>query len=130
MTSFYAILFLFNILYFEDCEGGVCMEMKLILIDIVVLACLAGLQYIVINKVSRNKIDNLEKEANDLLENSKKEVDSLRKEAILEAKEEVHRLRTDFEKESRERRNEVQRLERRLIQRETKQLIKDYKTLI
>lgn len=94
------------------------MEMKLILIDIVVLACLAGLQYIIINKVSKNKIDNLEKEANDLLENSKKEVDSLRKEAILEAKEEVHRLRTDFEKESRERRNEVQRLERRLIQRE------------
>jgi len=73
MTSFYAILFLFNILYFEDCEGGVCMEMKLfILIDIVVLACLAGLQYIIINKVSRNKIDNLEKEANDLLENSEK----------------------------------------------------------
>ena len=94
------------------------MKVELILIDIVVLAFLAGLQYIIINKVSKNKIENLEKEANELLDNSKKEVDSLKKEAILEAKEEVHRLRTDFEKELRERRNEVQRLERRLIQRE------------
>ena len=42
----------------------------------------------------------------------------LKKEAILEAKEEVHKLRNDFDKESRERRNEVQRLERRVIQRE------------
>ena len=39
------------------------------------------------------------------------------KRIILE-KEEVHRLRSDFDKELRERRNEIQRLERRLIQRE------------
>jgi len=36
----------------------------------------------------------------------------------LEAKEEVHKLRTEFERESRERRNEIQRLERRLVQKE------------
>jgi ribonuclease Y len=47
-----------------------------------------------------------------------REAESMKKESILEAKEEVHRLRTDFEKETRERRSEVQRLERRNIQRE------------
>ena len=36
----------------------------------------------------------------------------------MEAKEEVHRLRNDFDRDSRERRNEIQRLERRFIQRE------------
>lgn len=92
--------------------------LKFIIIDILVLACLALIQYVIINKVSKKKIGKLEEDANELLENSKKEVDSLKKEAILEAKEEVHKLRNDFEKESRERRNEVQRLERRLIQRE------------
>ncbi|MBL4930897.1 ribonuclease Y [Clostridium sp. YIM B02565] len=94
------------------------MEMKLILIDIVVLAVLAVATYMVVKKVSKNKVENLEKEAHELLENSKKDVESLKKEAILEAKEEVHRLRNDFERDSRERRNEIQRLERRLIQRE------------
>ncbi|MDD7793812.1 ribonuclease Y [Clostridium sp. 'White wine YQ'] len=94
------------------------METKLILIDIVVLAVLAVATYMVVKKVSKNKVENLEKEAHELLENSKKDVESLKKEAILEAKEEVHRLRNDFERDSRERRNEIQRLERRLIQRE------------
>ncbi|AKL95415.1 ribonuclease Y [Clostridium aceticum] len=37
---------------------------------------------------------------------------------MLEAKEEVHRLRNEFDRESRERRNELQRIERRLIQKE------------
>ena len=42
----------------------------------------------------------------------------MKKEAILEAKEEAHRLRSDAEREARERRAEIQRSERRLIQKE------------
>ena len=37
---------------------------------------------------------------------------------LLEAKEEIHKMRSEFEKESRERRNELQKLERRLMHRE------------
>lgn len=37
---------------------------------------------------------------------------------MLEAKEEIHRMRTDMERESRERRAELQNVERRLIQKE------------
>jgi ribonuclease Y len=40
------------------------------------------------------------------------------KETIIEAREEVHKLRTEFESELRQRRNEAQRAERRLQQRE------------
>jgi len=68
--------------------------------------------------ISQANISKAEKEAKRILDESSKEAESKKKEAILEAKEEVHRLRTDLEKESRERRNEVQRLERRNIQRE------------
>ena len=90
----------------------------IILIDIVVLLVLGIVFYKTIQAASKKKIELLEKEATTVLENSKKEAEALKKEAILEAKEEVHRLRTDCERDSRERRNEVQRLERRLIQRE------------
>ncbi len=37
---------------------------------------------------------------------------------VLEAKEEVHKLRAELERETRDRRNEIQRIERRLLQRE------------
>ena len=37
---------------------------------------------------------------------------------MLEAKEEVHKLRGELERETRDRRNEIQRIERRLLQRE------------
>ena len=89
-----------------------------ILVDIVILIVLGFILYKIIQKASKNKILIIEKEAEDLLENTKKESEAIKKESILEAKEEVHRLRTDYERESRERRNEIQRLERRIIQRE------------
>ncbi|MGK0467294.1 MAG: ribonuclease Y, partial [Clostridium sp.] len=68
--------------------------------------------------ISQANISEAEKEAKKIIDDSVKEAETRKKEAVLEAKEEVHRLRTDLEKESRERRNEVQRLERRNIQRE------------
>ncbi len=41
-----------------------------------------------------------------------------KKELVLEGKEEVHKLRTDAERENKERRSELQRMERRLLQKE------------
>ena len=90
----------------------------IILVDIVILIALGLMLYKIIQKASKNKINLIEKEAEDLLEKAKKEAEATKKESILEAKEEVHRLRNDFDRDSRERRNEIQRLERRIIQRE------------
>ena len=94
------------------------MNIIAVIIWVVILIVAGVIEYYLIQKGSKTKLDALEKEARDIVENSKKEAEATKKEAILEAKEEARKLRTDLEKESRERRNEIQRLEKRVIQRE------------
>ncbi|KIL50543.1 ribonuclease [Jeotgalibacillus alimentarius] len=53
-----------------------------------------------------------------ILSNGKREAEALKKEALLEAKDENHKLRSEIEAELRERRNELQKQENRLMQRE------------
>ncbi|MDZ5711792.1 ribonuclease Y [Jeotgalibacillus haloalkalitolerans] len=53
-----------------------------------------------------------------ILANGKREAEALKKEALLEAKDENHKLRSEMEAELRERRNELQKQENRLMQRE------------
>ena len=53
-----------------------------------------------------------------ILEDAKKDADRLKKEVLLEAKEENHKYRTEVENELKERRNEVLLQEKRMIQRE------------
>ena len=89
-----------------------------IVVDIAVLLILGIVVYKSIETTTKKKFESLGKEAEAVLENSKREAEATKKEAILEAKEEVHNLRTDLDKESRERRSEIQKLERRNIQRE------------
>jgi len=57
-------------------------------------------------------------EAEQELERERTELDAKKKEALLEAREEAHRLRKEIERDNRDRRQELQRLERRLTQRE------------
>ncbi len=64
------------------------------------------------------KIDSAEREAVRILNDASKEAERERKESVLQAKEEIHRMRSDFEQESRERRSELQNLEQRLLQKE------------
>src|SRR5699024_5871229 len=56
--------------------------------------------------------------AKKIVDDAVKDAETVRKEKLFEAKEEVHSLRNDLEKENRERRNEVQRLEKRVLQKE------------
>lgn len=51
-------------------------------------------------------------------EQTLKQIDALKKEAVLEAKEEAYRIRAEAERENREKRAEIQRLERRLAHKE------------
>lgn len=90
----------------------------MIIIDILVLLVSGMIVYKTIQKTTKRKVEALEQEAETILDNSKREAEATKKEAILEAKEEAHRIRSDVDKETRERRNEIQKLERRLIQRE------------
>lgn len=52
------------------------------------------------------------------MEEAEKEAEAAKREMLLEAKEEAHRLRNDIEQEERTRRAELQRTERRLLQKE------------
>ena len=74
--------------------------------------------FIIRKHIAESKIDSAEKEAQRILENSKKEAENARKEEILKAKEEIIKSRNDLEQEIRERRGEVQQQERRLEQKE------------
>ena len=52
------------------------------------------------------------------MEDAENKAESIRRDSLVEAKEEILKLRNEAEKELRERRNELQRSERRLIQKE------------
>ena len=89
-----------------------------VIITAVVAAIAIYIDFYIRKNVSAAKISNAEEEAKKIVCEAEKTAESKKKEAILAAKVEVHKLRNDFEKESRDRRNEIQRLERRIIQRE------------
>ena len=69
-------------------------------------------------KSAEQKISSAEKEADRIIDEGKKEAENLKKDALLEAKEKIIRDKNDCEREIKERRSEVSRLERRAIQRE------------
>ena len=69
-------------------------------------------------KVAEAAIGSAEQEANKIVSDAIAAAEAKKKEAILEAKDEIHKQRTETEKELRERRNEVQRMERRITQKE------------
>ena len=56
--------------------------------------------------------------ASEIVADAEKEAEAKRREAVLEARDELYRIRQRFEEETRERRQELLRLERRLGQRE------------
>ncbi|GEK31306.1 ribonuclease Y [Kurthia zopfii] len=74
---------------------------------------------LVINKlVNDSKVKGAKNSAELIVEEGKREAEALKKEAILEAKDETHVLRTEAENDIRERRAELQKQENRLLQRE------------
>lgn len=64
------------------------------------------------------RIGSAEKEAEQIMDKARNDAEALKREQILEARDETHRLRTEAEREIREQRNDLARLERRLMQKE------------
>lgn len=89
-----------------------------IIVGVCTLIVGALIGYIYRKNVGEKAIGSAEQKAKNLILDAENKSETLRKEAILEAKEEAHRLRSDAEKDARERRAEIQRSERRLIQKE------------
>ncbi|CCY47102.1 ribonuclease Y [Firmicutes bacterium CAG:822] len=70
---------------------------------------------IILNSI---KLMNASKKVQSLLDNAKKEADKLKRDSILEAKEENHRLKVELDKETKEKKQEIKDSEERLLARE------------
>ncbi len=64
------------------------------------------------------KGNSIHKKSERILEDTKKEVDKLKRDSILETKEEIHKLKMETEREIKEKKNEIKESEARLNQRE------------
>lgn len=74
--------------------------------------------YVYRRNIAESKIGRAEDSVKKLIDEAQKRAEVIKKETVLGAQEEVHRLRSEFDKESRERRNEITKIEKRLVQRE------------
>lgn len=92
------------------------METFLIYIVLAILGIVIG--YLLRKSIGERKTGSAEDKANDIVLEAKKSAETIKKEAIFEAKEEIHNLRSNLEKETRERRSEIQRIERRNLKKE------------
>lgn len=61
---------------------------------------------------------NSSKQAESMLEKAKKDADKIKRDYLLEAKEEAHKLKVEVEKEVKEKKNEIKESEERLLVRE------------
>lgn len=94
-------------------------ELILEILKYVIVAAVFGLGgYLIRKRLAEAVIGSAEEEAKRILQEAEKDAEAMKREALLEAKEEIHKLRADQEREGRERRSELQQLERRLVQKE------------
>ncbi|MBR6736522.1 MAG: DUF3552 domain-containing protein, partial [Oscillospiraceae bacterium] len=85
-------------------------------IFVAVLAFFAGVSYR--RKVAEKELGTAETEAKRILSDAIKTAEQKRKEALVEAKDEIFKLKADADREIKERRSEVSRQERRLQHKE------------
>ena len=69
-------------------------------------------------KVSEAKVGSAEKKAREIIDDALKTAETKKREALLEAKEENMKAKNDLDKETKERRAEVQRYEKRVLSKE------------
>ncbi len=94
------------------------MDIWHVILPLVTIVIGAFFGYIYRRNVAEAKVGRAEESVKKLVADAQRKAEAVKKETILEAKEEVHTLRTEFDRESKERRSEIQRIERRLAQRE------------
>ena len=94
---------------------------EIIMIVLGLLVCLAVgffLGVVYRKKVAEREIGSAETEATRLINEAIRAGENRKKEMLLEAKDEIHKSRTEYEKEVKERRAELSKQERRLEQKE------------
>lgn len=85
---------------------------------IVAVAVGAGAGYFMRKSTAEARIGSAEEEARRIVAEAEEKGETKKKEAMIEAKEDIHRLRQELDHETKERRSELQRQERRVVQKE------------
>ena len=68
--------------------------------------------------IIESRIDSVENLAKKILDEARREAEAVKKETALQAKDQLFQMKVEFDKETKERRQELNNLERRLIQKE------------
>ena len=88
-----------------------------ILLFFVVVVCLY-IGYLIRKHLAESKVVNAENLAKKIVAEAEKEAETKRREVLLEVKDSLYQSRADFEKETKDRRLEMQNIEKRLLSRE------------
>ncbi len=94
------------------------MIVTIVLAAFLALAAGVGLGIFIQKSNASKKISSAELQAKTILQNAEKEIETKRREAIVEAKDKVYKERLDLEEQTKARRQELQILEKRLLQKE------------
>jgi len=89
-----------------------------IIISIVIALVSIFAGYLFRKRIAEKKTGDAETQAKQIIETAKKEAQDKRREAELESKDLLYRMRQDFEKTTQDRRQEIANLEKRLSQKE------------
>ena len=88
----------------------------LLIVVLFIIGFVLGINYR--KKVAEKEMSSAEEEAKRIINEGIKSAENKKREALLEAKEEIHKNRSELEREVRERRSELSKQERRLQQKE------------
>ena len=92
------------------------MPQIIIILLAIVVSALAG--YVVRKYIGEQKVGRAEEVANKVLIDAEHSAESKKKELLIEAKEEIHKMRSEAERENKARRQELSQLESRILARE------------
>jgi ribonucrease Y len=81
-----------------------------------VIGVLAG--FYLRRMIIESRIDSVENLAKKILDEARKDAEAIKKETALQAKDQLFQMKVEFDKESKERRSELNTLEKRLLQKE------------
>ncbi|MCI9417053.1 MAG: ribonuclease Y [Eubacterium sp.] len=95
---------------------GVIIAVILTLAFTIPITCLVTIAYR--KKVAEQKIGSAEERAREIIDEAVKTAETKKRETLLEVKEETIKSKNDLDREIRERRAEIQRNERRIVQKE------------
>ena len=85
-----------------------------VIVGLVALVIGLFVGYLLRKSIGEKEIGSAEQKAQNILLDAENSAENVKKEKILEAKEEAHKLRSDVEKEIRDRRNEINKTEKRI----------------